>query len=186
MPDQFLDMFVDSYEGYTSDADRYRTRYTLKYGAPSTPPFVPINKVKSVFALQIAGQDFVADLISFNLKSKNMDDDRVTMGRYKQGTARDWDLSIKAVFDGGSAGSLHDFLWQNPGGVTNFIIRPFQDFDPNDKKFYGGIIRIPNRPNLSVSAGQTSTFDYNFKVLGQPTRFDKALGILTGSYIDEY
>lgn len=166
MSDIYTDLYMDSYN--------------------YNPPASSINKIQSIFAFHINNQNFVADLTSFSLESKPLPADRVTFGRYTAGRAVEWKLKISSVFDGGSQGSLHDFLWNYSGYTTEFILRPFADFDPLTKRYYRGQIRIPYKPDIKVKAGDVSTWDYEFKVIGHPTRSDKALGMMTGSYINEY
>lgn len=165
MSDSYSDIYMDSYDYVT--------------------PITSRTKVKSIFALDIGGINYATDLISFALKSKPMEEERITFGRYSTGRAVEWNLDINAVFDGGSEGSLHSFLWQYAGYTTTFIIRPYQEFDPNDKRFYGGNIRIPYRPDMKAQAGEVSTFDYSFDVVGHPVRTDQPLGIVTGKVYDQ-
>ena len=165
MADTYLDLYMDSY-GYET-------------------PAVAKTRVKSIFALDIGGVNYATDLTSFALKSKPMDQERITFGRYSNGRSVEWNLDIKAVFDGGSEGSLHTLLWQYAGYTTTFIIRPFQEFDPGDKRYYGGNIRIPYRPDIKAKAGENSTFDYSFDVVGHPVRTDQPLGIVTGKVYTE-
>ena len=163
-------------------SDTYSDIYMASYEAE----FKRKPRVKSVFAFNIAGENFVADLTNFALKSKPLPQERITFGKYSNGRAVEWTLNIGAIFDGGSQESLHNLLWQYSGFTTPFIIRPFEDFDPATKRFYQGLIRIPYKPDIKIEASKISTFDYEFKVIGHPTRSDKALGMLTGSIIDEF
>lgn len=171
----------------------YDDIYTSTYGyvSPVTPYYdfdFPNKggKVQSIFALQFNETNYIADVTKFALRSSPLPQERVTFGKYTSGRAVEWSLEITAIFDGGSAGSLHDFLWNNSGLSTNFIIRPYRDFDPGDRRFYGGLVRIPTKPNISVKSGSVSTFDYTFEVIGHPTRSDKPLGLLTEKVYDEF
>lgn len=159
-------------------SDLYLSTYSSEY--------IPKTKVKSVFAFHIAGKNYVEDLTNFSLESKPLDPERVTFGKYTAGRAVEWTLKVGAVFDGGAEGSLHDLLWNYSGYTTDFIIRPFSDFDPLTKRYYQGLIRIPYKPDIRVKAGEESQWDYEFKVIGHPTRSDKAMGILIGTIIDEF
>ncbi|AOZ63661.1 major tail protein [Rhodococcus phage Weasels2] len=143
-------------------------------------------KLKSVFSLYVDDIDFVADVSSFVLKSDKLDAKQITFGKYTQGMDVKWTLGLKGLFDGGSAGSLHDYLWNNAGRTVTFILKPFQGFDPNTKRYYTGQVRIPYRPDISVKAGQYSTFDYEFKVVGHPSRGDQPNGFMTTGYYDSY
>ena len=143
-------------------------------------------KVKSIFSLHIGPYNFVSDITRFRLYSEPLDQERVTFKRYEEGTAVKWNLEIGAVFDGGSEGSLHDYLWNNAGSIAQFIIKPFQEFDPDLKRFYQGTLRIGQKPDLMVTVSKNSTYIYNFKVIGQPARSDSPSGLLTGDYYDEY
>lgn len=164
MSDSYSDLYIDSYDNYTPTS---------------------FNKVKSVFALDIGGVNYVSDIISFGLRSKPLSQERITFGKYSKGLAAEWNLDVTAGFDGGSQGSLHDFLWNYAGFTTQFLIRPFQEFDPDNKRYYGGYLRIPYRPEMKVDAGNTSTFDYAFDVIGTPVRTDRPLGIVTGKVYDQ-
>lgn len=163
-------------------SDIYTDLYTASYSGTTAPERV---KVKSVFAMTFNGVDFVTDLVSFELKSKKLDSDRLTFGKYSRGLGVEWDLKIKAVFDGGSEESLHGWLWQNASATVPFIIRPFQEFDPLYGRFFQGQVRIPYRPDIKVKAGDTSTFDYEFKVIGHPSRSESPNGILTSRLYSE-
>lgn len=144
------------------------------------------GKIKSVFGLYVGGYDFVGDITRFRLYSEPLDQERITFGKYGTGTAVKWQLEISAVFDGGSYGSLHDYLWDNAGLEAEFMIKPFQDFDPLLKRFYRGTVRIMNKPDIMLTAGKTSTYNYTFKVIGQPSRSDSPSGFLTAGYYDDY
>lgn len=154
----------------------------MSYGS-SLP--ITTDKVKSVFAMTFNGTDFVADLVSFRLESKPLDKNRLTFGRYSRGIGVEWTLRVKAAFDGGSADSLHGWLWDNAAATVPFIIRPFAEFDPLYKRFFQGQVRLPYRPDVKVGAGRTSTFEYNFKVIGHPTRSESPNDVLTDRLYDE-
>lgn len=144
------------------------------------------GKIKSVFSLQIGPEDYVSDITGFRLYSEELPAERVTFSKYKNGSANKWHLEIDAVFDGGSQGSLHDFIWNSAGSVADFIIRPFQEFDPLTKRFYEGTLRLGHKPDVKVSAGKISTYEYTFDLVGQPIRSDQPGGYLTAGYYDEY
>ena len=163
-------------------ADIYTDLYTASYSGSTSAERV---KVKSVFAMSFNGSDFVSDLVSFELRSKKLDSDRLTFGKYSRGLGIEWTLKVKAAFDGGSADSLHGWLWNNASVTVPFIIRPFQDFDPLYGRYFQGNVRIPYRPDIKVKAGDTSTFEYEFKVIGHPTRSDSPNGILTSRLYSE-
>lgn len=143
-------------------------------------------KVKSVFSLHIGGTDYVSDITAFRLFSEELPKERITFSKYTTGTAVKWTLEVDAVYDGGSEGSLHDYIWQNAGTTAQFIIKPFQSFDPLTKRFYQGSVRMNFKPDTKLKAGETSTFTYKFKVIGQPIRSDQPSGFLTAGYYDEY
>lgn len=164
-------------------SDIYQDLYQASYSYSSVPNK---EKIRSVFAMTFDGNDFVADLNSFQLKSKKLDSDRLTFGKYSRGLGVEWTLKIKAVFDGGSADSLHGWLWNNASATVPFIIRPFQDFDPLTKRYFQGQVRLPYRPDIKVAAGRTSTFEYEFKVIGHPTRSESPNDILTNRFYDEF
>lgn len=143
-------------------------------------------KVKSIFSLHIGPYNFVSDITRFKLFSKPLDKNRITFRRYEEGVGVKWTLEVGAVFDGGSEGSLHDYLWSNAGSTAEFIIKPYQEFDPANKRFYQGMLRISQKPDLAVTVAKTSVYTYKFEVIGQPTRSDSPSGLLTGEYFDEY
>lgn len=144
------------------------------------------GKIKSIFSLLVDGVDYSTDITRFALKSEPLPPERITFNKYANGIAVKWWLEIGAVFDGGSAGSLHDFLWTNAGQTASFIIKPFQEFDPLTKRFYQGQLRIQYKPDLKVKAGKDSIYDYKFKIIGQPSRSDSPGGFLTEGYYDSY
>ena len=143
-------------------------------------------KVKSMFNISFDETNFVTDISAFQLRSEKLAADRVTFGKYTAGTAVKWSLRVFASFDGGSADSLHAFLWENAGQQVDFLLKPFQEVDPDTKRFYLGTVRIPYRPDIKVKAGNSSTYDYIFKVIGQPARGDAPNGFMTEGYYDEY
>lgn len=144
------------------------------------------GKLKSVFRLEIGSTDYITDIHAFRLYSEPLPPERITFGKYQTGSAVKWFLELDAVFDGGSEGSLHDYLWNNSGTTAEFVIRPFQEFDPLTKRFYKGTVRIGYKPDLIVEAGRDSVYDYKFDVIGQPSRSDSPGGYLTAGYYDEY
>lgn len=143
-------------------------------------------KVRSVFSLLVDEVDYSTDITSFKLYSEPLPKERITFNKYANGIAVKWWLEVTAVFDGGSDGSLHDFLWDHAGGLAAFNIKPFQDFDPLTKRFYEGQVRIQYKPDIKVHAGKNSTYTYKFKVLGQPSRSDSPGGFLTEGYYENY
>lgn len=143
-------------------------------------------KLKSVFSIQIDTQNYVSDITKFRLYSEDLDAERITFSRYMNGTAVKWKLGITAVFDGGTAGSLHDYLWTHSGAEADFLIRPFQEFDPLTKRGYAGVMRIPKKPPIIIEAGRKSTYEYEFEVIGEPVRTDTPSGFLTAGYYDTY
>ena len=144
------------------------------------------GKIKSIFSLDIGNTNYVSDIHEFRLYSEPLPPERVTFGKYQTGSAVKWFLEVDAVFDGGSEGSLHDFLWTNAGLTSEFIIRPFQEFDPDTKRFYSGNLRLGYRPDIIVQAGRISTYEFKFDIVGQPIRSDQPGGYLTAGYYDEY
>lgn len=143
-------------------------------------------KVKSVFNINIAGYEYTADITGFSLESKRLPPERTTFSKYTQGTAVEWTLRLDAIYTTEPEG-LHNLLW-NAAGYPNipFIIRPYQDIDPNTKRFYSGALRIPHRPDLKFQAGKTSMFSIDLPVMGQPSRGDRPAGFLTEGYYDDY
>ena len=128
------------------------------------------GKLKSVFALKVAGTDYVSDITNFELTSDEAETDSTTFAEYNAGSNRKWTLTVTAAFDGGSAGSLHDYLWTNAGSTATFGIQPVGGVISASKPKYTGSVRIPFRPDISVEAGSDSTFDYEFEVVGQPNK----------------
>ena len=143
-------------------------------------------KVKSIFGLYIGEEDYVSDIFSFDLRSEPLPAERVTFSRYTEGRAVKWNLLVRARYDGGSEDSLHTYIWDHAGQEADFILKPFQDVDPNTKRSYSGTVRVPYRPDISVHSGRTSIYMFNFKVIGHPTRGDSPGGFLTEGYYDDY
>lgn len=81
-----------------------------------------------------------------------------------------WTLSVTAAWDGGSVGSLHDYLWTNAGAQASFEVQPLNGVASADKPRYTGTLRIPTKPNISVEAGSDSTFEYDFELVGEPNK----------------
>lgn len=130
-----------------------------------------MNKLKSIFGLKIDETDYATDITQFELTSDEADADAMTFLEYNQGVNRVWTLGVTAVFDGGSAGSLHDYLWENAGATVGFVIQPAAGISSPSNPQYGGYIRLPYRPDISVEANTDSTFEYEFEVVGQPSKF---------------
>ena len=134
------------------------------------------GKLKSVFALKVDAEDFTTDVVSFELTSDDADTDSQTFAEYNAGTNREWTLNVTGVWDGGSAGSLHDYLWENAGAVADFEVQPITGVASASAPRYAGSIRIPNEPDISVEAGSASTFDYDFEVIGEPNKIISGSG----------
>lgn len=132
------------------------------------------SKLKSVFALKVGATDWVDDIVSFELTSDEADTDSQTFAEYNAGTNREWVLNVTAAWDGGSAGSLHDYLWENAGSEADFEVQPRSGAISAAAPKYTGTVRIPFRPDISVEAGEASTFEYEFEVVGQPNKVTSA------------
>lgn len=128
------------------------------------------GKLKSVFSLKVGTQDWVSDIVSFELTSDEAEQEAMTFAEYNAGTNRTWVLSVSAAWDGGSADSLHSYLWDNAGTTATFEVQPSQGVVSATKPKYTGSVRIPFRPDISVEAGNESTFDYEFEVVGEPNK----------------
>src|SRR5690606_25300162 len=124
------------------------------------------NKLKSVYRMDIGSGDWVEDLVSFELTSDEADADAQTFAEYNAGANREWVLNITAVWDGGSDGSLHGYLWDNAGSTVTFEIQPVSGVISAQRPAYSGQVRIPFKPDISVEAGSDSTFEYEFEVVG--------------------
>lgn len=135
------------------------------------------GKLKSVFALKVGNTDYVADIVSFELTSDEADQDSQTFAEYNAGTNREWTLTVTAAWDGGSVGSLHDYLWTNAGSSATFDIAPLSGATSASKPRYTGTVRIPTRPNISVEAGTDATFEYDFEVVGTPNKVVSGTGL---------
>lgn len=135
------------------------------------------GKIKSVFALKIGATDYVSDIVSFELTSDDADTDSQTFAEYNAGANRTWTLQVTAVFDGGSVGSLHDYLWVNAGSSATFDIAPLSGVTSTSKPRYTGQLRIPFRPDITVEASSESTFDYEFEVIGTPNKVTSGTGL---------
>lgn len=123
-----------------------------------------------MFKLQIGTDDWVEDLVSFELTSDEADTDSQTFAEYNAGANREWTLTVTAVWDGGSAGSLHDYLWTNAGSTASFELQPVSGTISTLKPAYTGTVRIPFKPDISVEAASISTFEYEFEVVGEPNK----------------
>lgn len=128
------------------------------------------GKLKSVFSLKVGTNDWVEDIVSFELTSDDAEQDSMTFAEYNAGTNRVWTLTVTAAWDGGSAGSLHDYLWTNAGSTAVFEVQPSSGTVSANTPKYTGSVRIPYRPDISVEAGTASTFDYEFEVVGTPNK----------------
>lgn len=83
-------------------------------------------------------------------------------------------MTVTAVWDGGSNGSLHDYLWTNAGSTATFEIQPVSGTISTSKPAYTGTVRIPFKPDINVEAGTNSTFEYEFEVVGEPNKITSA------------
>lgn len=137
-----------------------------------------ITKLKSVIVFGFGFENYIADATKFELSSKPLDEDYRTFKKFKNGEDNEWILKFTAIFDGGSEGSLHAFLWDNAGLTTNFIIRPLADISES-KKYYVGQARIPYRPGIKSKVDKVATFDYEMKIIGQPGRSSNTAGVIT-------
>lgn len=143
-------------------------------------------RVRTMFSVTIDDVDYITDITSFKLATKGLPADQTTFKKYTEGRPVKWELSINVIFDGGSEGSLHDYLWNNSGATADFLLKPFEDFDPDTKRFFQGTMRIPRRPDIRIKAGSTSTFAYTFEVIGQPTRSDTPGGFVTEGIFENF
>jgi hypothetical protein len=134
------------------------------------------GKLKSVFALKVASTDYVSDVVSFNMASDEAESDSTTFAEYNAGANRAWTLSVTAVWDGGSQGSLHDYLWTNSGASAAFEIQPKDGATSTSNPKYTGTLRIPFKPDIQVEAGEDSTFEYEFEVVGEPNKVTAGTG----------
>lgn len=132
--------------------------------------------MQSVYSLKLGATDYVTDIVSFELTSDEADADSQTFAEYNSGSNRDWILTVTAIFDGGSNGSLHDYLWTNSGQTVDFDIQPLSGAISTSKPKYTGSIRIPQKPDISVEAGSNSTFEYEFEVVGEPNKVTSSTG----------
>lgn len=124
------------------------------------------GKLKSVFSIKVGNTDYVTDIVSFELTGDDADADSQTFAEYNAGTNRDYTLTVTAAWDGGSVGSLHDYLWNNAGTNATFEIQPVSGTISTARPKYTGQVRIPYKPDISVEAGTASTFDYDFEIVG--------------------
>ncbi|AOZ63659.1 major tail protein [Rhodococcus phage Weasels2] len=129
-----------------------------------------MQKLKSIFSLEVDDLEFTTDLTQFELKSDEADQDAMTFLDYNSGVNRAWTLTVTSAFDGGSVGSLHSYLWDHSGSTTQFKLQPISGAASLSKPQYIGDIRIPYKPDLVVEAGSESTFEYEFEVIGQPVK----------------
>lgn len=74
------------------------------------------------------------------------------------------------MWDGGSSGSLHDYLWTNAGSEATFEIQPLTGNASATAPRYTGTVRIPRKPNIEMEAGSDSTFEFEFEVIGEPNK----------------
>ena len=128
------------------------------------------GKLRSILSLEIGGSEWVTDVTSFEITSDDADADAQTFAEYNAGTNREYTLTVTAVWDGGSAGSLHDYLWTNAGSTAEFEIQPVAGTVSAQRPKYVGSVRIPYRPDISIEAGTDSTFEYEFEIVGVPEK----------------
>lgn len=127
-----------------------------------------------MFKLEIGTDDWIEDIVSFELTSDEADADSQTFAEYNAGANREWTLTVTAAFDGGSSGSLHDYLWTNAGSTASFEIQPVSGTVSAATPAYTGTVRIPFKPDISVEAANISTFEYEFEVVGEPNKITSA------------
>lgn len=146
-----------------------------------------MNKLKSVFSLKVGANDYVSDIVSFELTSDEADSDAQTFDEYNKGLNRQWTLSLTAAFDGGSEGSLHDLLWNSAGSTTTFTLQPKAGAGSTSNPYYQGQVRIPYKPDISIEAANDSTFDYELELIGQPQKITtEGSGDVFGDIFNEY
>ena len=128
------------------------------------------GKLKSIFALKVGAVDYTGDVTQFEVTSDEADQDAMTFAEYNAGTNRAWTLTVTAAWDGGSQGSLHAYLWDNAGTTADFDIQPVGGVVSATKPKYTGQVRLPQRPDINVEAGNESTFEYEFEIIGEPNK----------------
>lgn len=144
------------------------------------------NKLRSVLSLKFGSIEFTSDITSFELTSDEADADSQTYYEYNQGRNREWTLTVNAVWDGGSSGSLHAFLWDNSGSTVDWSLQPYTTPSVSLIPEYFGVVRIPYRPDISIEAGTDSTFEYEFEVLGSPQKTFVASVVSSSLYHGTY
>ena len=144
------------------------------------------GKLKSVLSLKFDDTEYVSDITSFELSSDDADADSQTYYEYNQGKNRKWSLTVNAIWDGGSNGSLHAFLWDNSGSSIDWSLRPYMTSSLSAIPEYFGLVRIPYKPDISIEAGTDSTFEYEFEVVGTPLKTFVASGTSSPLYQGTY
>lgn len=128
------------------------------------------GKLKSIFALKVGSTDYVGDIISFETSSDEADSDTTTFGEYNAGLNFEEKLKVTAAWDGGSASSLHSYLWTNAGSTAAVEIQTRTGAVSASNPKYTGQLRIPRKPDLKAEAGKDATFEFEFEIVGTLTK----------------
>ncbi len=130
---------------------------------------------KPVLTLGTPGTDISVDLISYSVENEEADSDVVTFEDAASGGARQWFLRVTAI-QSTATNSFWTNVWENTGeSDIPYTIAPHGNAVATvDQPHFVGTLTYGPKPNFggeaSTSASSAFTFDYEFKIDGDPTR----------------
>lgn len=133
--------------------------------------------------LTIGGKDYWADLAKYELAPG--DGDALTFADAAAGSSA-WTLKGTAIQSTDTA-SFWAMVWESVGQTFDFVLAPHGNKTASETQpHFKGTVTISSRPPISSEAGDDkgSTFDFEWKVLGDVEKVTTGSTLGTGSLAD--
>lgn len=119
----------------------------------------------------VDGVQFNADGTSVVMDNEDGDTGTQTFADLQNGVPVNWFFQFTALTDLSDT-SFHTMLWDNAGSEVAFVFDPMgAGVTPTtDKPKYTGNCKIPRKPPVGGSAGETWTYDFRIDIVGEPTK----------------
>lgn len=120
-------------------------------------------------SFKIGATDYKCDVMEVTLEPEDPEEDDLTFCEVGTG-ASDWFLRGSARSDYGST-SLWSYLWDNAGDDVEFTLAPYGNATPTTSQpHFEGTVTLTKKPAVGGTAGETFTFEFEFKLTGEPTK----------------
>lgn len=123
----------------------------------------------------VDGTEFNADGTAVVMDNEDADTETQTFADLDQGTAVQWFFQLTALTDLAGT-SFHSMLWDNAGSEVAYVYDPYGvGATPTaDKPHYTGTVKIPRKPPVGGTAGETWTFEFRMDIVDEPTKVTSA------------